>query len=57
MTWIFCSGVTMSSCSPRRRNSSSAKRVDSSDPRPNASSMTTNRNAVDRTAPQSSLNW
>ena len=44
IVWTFCSGVTTSSWSPRRAKSRSANRVDSSDPRPNASSMTANRN-------------
>ena len=57
MTWIFCSGVTISSCRPSRPNSSSANLVDSSEPRPNASSMTAKRNVLDLTAPHSSLNW
>ena len=57
MTWIFCSGVTISNCRPSRPNSSSANRVDSSEPRPNASSMTANQNVRDFAAPHSSLNW
>jgi hypothetical protein len=57
MTWIFCSGVTISNCRPSRPNSSSANRVDSSEPRPKASSMTANRNVRDFAAPHSSLNW
>ena len=57
ITWIFCSGVTISSCSPSRSNSSSANLVDSSDPRPNASSMTTKRKVRDLGTSRSSLNW
>ena len=57
ITWIFCSGVTISSCRPSRSNSSSANLVDSSDPRPNASSMTTNRKVRDLATSHSSLNW
>jgi hypothetical protein len=57
MTWIFWRGVTISSWRPSRSNSSRANLVDSSEPRPNASSMTANWNVRDLAAPHSSLNW
>src|SRR5262245_59454198 len=57
MMWIFCSGVTTSSCRSSRPNRSSPYRADSSDPRPNASSITTNRKDRVRGVPPSSPNW
>src|SRR5690606_8227114 len=57
MTCTFCSGVTMRSWSPSLANSSSAYRVETSDPRPNASSITANLKSLDFAAPHSSPNW
>jgi hypothetical protein len=57
MMWIFCSGVTISSCRFSCWNRRSPYWADSSEPRPKASSITTKRNERERTAPHSSPNW
>jgi hypothetical protein len=56
ITWIFCSGVAMRSCSPIFLNSVRPNSAASSEPRPNASSIITKWNARERSAPFSSPN-